>query len=68
MPVELNNLIETLTHNKTLDSCLNIVYSVLIKLIKKSKKIIFSDATINQNTLNLLSTRTSNNKTILIMN
>ena len=65
---EVNNLIETLTHNKTLDSCLNIVYSVLIKLIKKSKKIIFSDATINQNTLNLLSTRTSNNKTILIKN
>ena len=65
---EVNNLIETLTHNRTLDNCLNIVYSVLIKLIKKSKKIILSDATINQNTINLLSTRTSNNKTILIKN
>ena len=65
---EVNNLIETLTHNRTLDNCLNIVYSVLIKLIKNCKKIILSDATINQNTLNLLSTRTSNNKTILIKN
>ena len=65
---EVNNLIETLTHNKTLDSCLNIIYACLIKLIKNAKKIIFSDATINQNTLNLLSSRTTNNKTILIKN
>ena len=63
---EVNNLIETLTHNKTLDSSLNIIYACLIKLIKNAKKIIFSDATINQNTLNLLSSRTSNNKTVLI--
>ena len=65
---EVNNLIETLTHNKTLDSCLNIIYACLIKLIKNAKKIILSDATINQNTLNLLSSRTTNNKTILIKN
>ena len=38
---EVNNLIETLTHNKTLDSCLNIIYKCLIKLIKNAKKIIF---------------------------
>ena len=30
---EVNNLIETLTHNKTLDSCLNIIYACLIKFI-----------------------------------
>ena len=65
---EVNNLIETLTHNKTLDSCLNIIYACLIKLIKNAKKIILSDATINQNTLNLLLSRTSNNKTVLIKN
>ena len=65
---EVNNLIETLTHNKILDSSLNIIYACLIKLIKNAKKIIFTDATINQNTLNLLSSRTSNNKTILIKN
>lgn len=65
---EVNNLIETLTHNKTLDSCLNIIYACLIKLVKNAKKIILSDATINQNTLNLLSSRTTNNKTILINN
>ena len=35
-----------------------------IGVVKNAKKIIFTDATINQNTLNLLSSRTSNNKTI----
>ena len=47
---EVNNLIETLTHNKTLDSCFKIIYACLIKLIKNAKKMILSDATINQNT------------------
>ena len=44
------------------------IYACLIKLIKNAKKIILSDATINQNTLNLLSSRTCNNKTILMKN
>ena len=44
---EVNNLIETLTHNKTLDICLNIIYACLIKLIKNAKIIILSDADIN---------------------
>ena len=41
---------------------------MLIKLIKNCKKIILTDATINLNTLNLLKTRTTNNKTIFIKN
>jgi len=65
---EVNDLIRTLTHNESLDKVLNIVYTFLIKLIKNCKKIILSDATINQNTLNLLSSRKENNKTILLNN
>lgn len=65
---EVNDLIRTLTHNDSLDKVLNLVYTTLIKLIKNSKKIILSDATINQNTLNLISSRIKNNKTILIKN
>lgn len=65
---EVNDLIHTMTHNDSLDKVLNMVYSFLIKLIKNCKKIILSDATINKNTLNLISSRQSNNKTILIKN
>jgi len=65
---EVNDMIRTLTHNDGLDKVLNLVYSFVIKLIKGCKKIIFSDATIDQNTINLLSARKTNNKTILIKN
>lgn len=65
---EVNDLIGALTHNDGLDKVLNLIYNFLIKLIKGCKKIIFSDATIDQNTLNLLSARKTNNKTILIKN
>lgn len=65
---EVNNLHETMTHNKTLDKNLNIIYTCLMKLIKNCKKIIFTDATINQNCFNLLSSRKTNNKTIFIRN
>lgn len=65
---EINDLIRCLTCNDALDSVLNLVYNVLIKLIKKCKKIIISDATINQNTINLMSSRKVNNKSLLIKN
>lgn len=65
---EINNLHQTMTHNSTLDKNLNSIYMVLIKMIKNCKKIIFTDAIINQNVLNLLSSRKTNNKTILIKN
>ncbi len=65
---EVNDLIRSLTHNDNLDGVLNSTYVYLISLIKECRKIIFSDATIDQNTLNLLSTRKTNNKTILIKN
>ena len=65
---EVNDLIRSLTHNDGLDNVLNMVYTFLIKLIKTCKKIILSDATIDLNTLNLLSSRIVNNKSILIKN
>ena len=65
---EINNLIQTLTHNQTVDKNLNLIYAVLIKIIKNCKKVILSDAIINQNVFNLLSTRKKQSKTILIRN
>ena len=65
---EVNDLVRNLTHNESLDSVSTLVYTFLIKLIKGCKKIIFSDATINKNTMNLLSSRTTNNKSFLIHN
>ena len=64
---EINDLINCLTHNDRLDKYLFSIYSYLIQLIKLSKKIIISDATINQNTLNLLLARKAD-KRLLITN
>ena len=57
-----------MTHYDTLDSVLNLVYGVLIRLIKECKKVIVSDATIDLNTFNLLACRKTNNKTVFIKN
>ena len=65
---EVNDLIRALTHNNSMETNLIKVYEMLIYLIKNCKKIILSDATINQNTLNLISRREKNNKTLLIKN
>lgn len=65
---EVNDLIRALTHNNAMETSLIKVYEYLIYLIKNCKKIILSDATINQNTLNLISRRERKNKTILIKN
>lgn len=64
---EINDLINALTHSDSLDKYLNSIYTYLIKLIKNCKKIIISDATINQNALNLLFTRKAD-KRLLINN
>jgi hypothetical protein len=65
---EVNDLIQTLTHSDRLDNILNSLYMYLLYLIKNCHKIIISDATINQNVFNLLSTRKTKNKTLLITN
>jgi hypothetical protein len=53
---EINSLINSITHN---DQIKNIkgVYITLMKIIKNAHKIIVSDATINENTFNLLNVR-----------
>lgn len=63
---ECNDLIQTITQNATLE--LRPVYDKLKQLIKSCKKIILSDATINQNTMNLLMSRIENKKIIHIKN
>lgn len=65
---EVNDLIKSLTHNDSLNKVLNLTQTFLLKVIKDCKKIILTDATINQNVLNLLKIRKENNKTILIKN
>lgn len=65
---EVEDLIKTITHGDTLNNVLNLVYLFLINLIKNCKKIILSDATINSNTKNLISSRKENNKIIYIKN
>lgn len=65
---EVEDLIKTITHGDTLNNVLNLVYLFLINLIKNCKKIILSDATINSNTKNLISSRKDNNKIIYIKN
>ena len=65
---ECNDLIDSLCQNNTLDSVLIETYDFLIKLIKNCSKVIISDATINQNTYNLISGRKENTKTIEITN
>lgn len=65
---EVNDLIRSITHNDSLDKVLNKVYTTLITLIKNCKKIICSDATIDDNTLNLLSSRKKHKKLLVIEN
>lgn len=65
---EINDMIKSLTHNDGLDNLVNIIYTVLTNLIKNCKKIILSDATIDNNIKNLLMSRKTHNKSILIKN
>ena len=62
---ELNDLINAMTHNDRLDKHLNSIYTYLIKLIKNCKTIIISDATINQNSLNFLSSRKQDRRLLI---
>lgn len=57
---EINSLINSLTHNDTLNKNLKSVYIVLMKIINNCKKIIVSDATINNNVFTLLNKRIDN--------
>ena len=56
---EITTFIECLTHNDLLDNTIKDIYRLLIKIVKNCHKIIVSDATINNNTFELLRHRTS---------
>jgi hypothetical protein len=64
---EINSFLESLTHNKTLDNYIKIIYEILIKLLKKAHKIIVTDATILNNVFDFLKFRDID-KTIFITN
>ena len=59
---EIMSLINSLTHNNLLDRNLKGVYIVLMRIIRNCNKIIVSDATINNNTFNLLKNRPNDKK------
>ena len=66
---EINDILNTLTHNDRLNNNLNCIYRILVKMIKNCKAIILSDATINININNLLKCRNKpEDKRILIKN
>lgn len=64
---EISSLLESLTHNTLLDKCLKPLMILLMKFIKHSKKVIVSDALINDNVFTLLECR-SDEKKIFINN
>lgn len=64
---EITSLINSLTHNNTLDRNLKGIYIVLMKILKNAHKVIVSDATINLNTFSLLKNR-NNDKKLYIEN
>lgn len=59
---EISSLLESLTHNTLLDKCLKPLMILLFKFIKHSKKVIVSDALINDNVFTLLKCRTDEKK------
>jgi hypothetical protein len=63
---EINSFLEYLTTCSLLDKNIRHIYEVLVKLIKRSHKVILSDAHINQNVFNFIKKR--NNDTKLYVN
>ena len=70
---EINSFLSYLTHSDTLNSCLNSIYYLLIKIINSCKKLILSDANIMQNVFNFIEERqisldtSGNNKDNLLL-
>lgn len=59
---EVASLIEAITHNDTINMNLKCVFRVLKRMINNAKKVIVSDALINDNVFELLSSRTAPKK------
>lgn len=63
---EISSLITSLTHNDNLNNKLRLVYLTLMKIINNCKKIIVSDATINDNVFEILKNRKDDKKIFII--
>lgn len=59
---EINSFLENLTMNDLLNKNIKIIYEILIKIIKKSHKIIFSDAHIKNNVFDFIKFRNNDTK------
>ena len=59
---EINSLIESLTHNTTIDKNVKVINQVLMKIIKNAHKVVVSDALISDNVFTLLNARPDENK------
>jgi len=57
---EISSFIENLTHNDLLNKKIRYIYQVLCGLITNAKKVIVSDALINDNVINFLNNRLDN--------
>ena len=64
---EINSFLQSLTHNDKLTKNIKLIYIILAKMIKNCKKLILSDAIINNNVLNFIKSR-SLKKTLYIEN
>ena len=62
---EIASFNECLTHNNTLDKNINLIYNLLVKIIRNSKKVIVSDAHINDGIFELLKHRKNESKLFL---
>ena len=63
---EVNSFIQSLLYNDTLNAHLSTTYTKLMFLIKHCKKLIVSDATINENIFNLLKIRNKENNMYIV--
>ena len=54
---EINSFLQSLTHNDKLTKNIKYIYIILMRIIKNCKKLILSDAIINNNVLNFIKKR-----------
>ena len=59
---EINSFLENLTINDTLNNNIKIIYEILMKLVKKSHKVILSDAHIKNNVFDFVNFRDNKTK------
>jgi hypothetical protein len=65
---EITSLLLSLTHNDTLNDKLKFVYIVLMRIVNNCKKLILSDATINDGVFYLLEKRNIKHEPLMVIN